>query len=173
MASWLRALRARTPPTPTRRANLEAARAQQRRPVVGAAEPPLHERLAVRTGDLTAVLLFGAAWIAFWGLLWLRSRATRSRRRLARGRRPPRRRCSRSSAGALLAWKADDRRLPTAVVVSAVAPVREGPARTLKPAFELHEGTVVRVLEARGDLARVRLANRLEGWVASADLEVL
>jgi len=51
--------------------------------------------------------------------------------------------------------------------------VREGPERALKPAFELHEGTTVKVLEARGDLARVQLQNGLTGWVASSDLEVI
>jgi len=171
MASWLRALRL-DPADADARANLELLRARNADQVLGAADPPLHERLAERTGDLTAVLLFGAAWVAFWALLWLRSRATRSRRRLIAAGATLAALLA-LLAGALLAWKADDRRLPTAVVVVAAAPVREGPARTLKAAFELHEGTVVRVLEARGDLARVRLPNRLEGWVASADLEVL
>jgi uncharacterized protein YgiM (DUF1202 family) len=59
------------------------------------------------------------------------------------------------------------------VVVSPVTAVREGPQRTLKAAFELHEGTAVKVLEARGDLARVQLDNGLSGWMASADLEVI
>jgi len=58
-------------------------------------------------------------------------------------------------------------------VVAPAAPVREGPQRTLKAAFELHEGTTVKVLEARGDLARVQLDNGLTGWVASSDLEVI
>jgi len=171
MASWLRALRL-DPSDADARASLELARAQNADRLAGEVDPPLHERLAERTGDLTAVLLFGAAWAAFWALLWLRSRATPSRRRLAATGATLAALLA-LPAGALLAWKAEDRRTPSAVVVSAAAPVREGPARTLKPAFELHEGTVVRVLEARGDLARVRLANRLEGWVASADLEVL
>jgi uncharacterized protein YgiM (DUF1202 family) len=59
------------------------------------------------------------------------------------------------------------------VVVAPVAPVREGPEKALKAAFELHEGTTVKVVEARGDQARVLLQNGLTGWVASADLEVL
>ena len=59
------------------------------------------------------------------------------------------------------------------MVIAPVSPVREGPSRTLKTAFELHEGTTVRILEAQGDLARIRLLNGLEGWVASADLEVI
>ncbi|HET9555314.1 MAG TPA: SH3 domain-containing protein, partial [Anaeromyxobacteraceae bacterium] len=78
-----------------------------------------------------------------------------------------------ATSGALVAAKAADRRTPSAVVVTKVAPVREGPQRTLKSAFDLHEGTFVRVLEARGDLARVKLDNGLTGWVASADLEVI
>jgi uncharacterized protein YgiM (DUF1202 family) len=64
-------------------------------------------------------------------------------------------------------------RRAAAVGVTRVAPVREGPQRTLRPAFELHEGTEVKVLEARGDLARVQLDNGLGGWVASSDLEVI
>jgi len=171
MASWLRALRL-DPSDADARANLELARAQNADQLVGAADPPLHERLAERVGDLTAVLLFGAAWATFWALLWLRRQLTRSRRRLV-GAAATAVALLALLSGALLAWKADDRRTPAAVVVAAAAPVREGPARALKPGFELHEGTVVRVLEARGDLARIRLPNRLEGWVASADLEIL
>jgi len=41
----------------------------------------------------------------------------------------------------------------------------------LAPAFELHEGTLVRVREVRGDVTRVGLENGLEGWVATGDLE--
>ena len=47
------------------------------------------------------------------------------------------------------------------MVIAPASPVREGPSRTLKTAFELHEGTTVRVLEAQGDVARVRLLNGL------------
>jgi tetratricopeptide (TPR) repeat protein len=171
MASWQRALRL-DPSDADARANLELARAQNVDRLLGAADAPLTTRLLERTGDVTAVALFGSAWVAFWVLLWLRGRATRSARRpfavgalltalLA------------VAAGALLAGKAADRRTPSAVVVAPVAPVREAPQKTLKASFELHEGTAVRLLEARGDLARVRLDNGLEGWVASADLEVI
>jgi sRNA-binding protein len=34
-------------------------------------------------------------------------------------------------------------------------------------------GTRLRVLEARGDQARVRLENGLVGWLAAADLEII
>jgi len=171
MASWLRALRL-DPADADARANLELARALNVDRLVGAADPPLSARLVERTSDGQAVGLFGVAWVALWALLWLRGRSTRRARRplgaaallaaiLAVG------------GGALVAGKAAERRTPAAVVVAPVAPVREGPERALKPAFELHEGTAVKVLEARGDLARIQLDNGLAGWVASSDLEVL
>jgi tetratricopeptide (TPR) repeat protein len=153
-------------------ANLEQARAQNVDRLVGEAQPPLHDRVVARTPAGAALALFGISWSAFWILLWLRSRSSRSARRwlgpaallaalLAVG------------GGALLAGKAADRRTPAAVVIAPVSPVREGPSRTLKAAFELHEGTTVRIIEAQGEVARVRLLNGLEGWVASADLEVI
>ncbi len=171
IASYLRALQL-DPGDPDAQANLDLARAQNVDRLVGETQPPLHARLLARTPDAVALALFGGSWGAFWLLLWLRSRSSRSARRwlgpaalaaalLAVG------------GGALLAGKAADRRTPTAVVVAPVSPVREGPSRTLKAAFELHEGTTVRILEAQGDVARVRLLNGLEGWVASSDLEVI
>jgi tetratricopeptide (TPR) repeat protein len=171
MASWLRALRL-DPADADARANLELARALNVDRLVGAADPPLSARLVERTSDRLAVGLFGAAWVALWGLLWLRARSTR------RARRPLGAAALLAAllsvgAGALVAGKAAERRTPAAVVVAPVAPVREGPERTLKAAFELHEGTSLKVLEARGDLARVLLDNGLGGWVASADLEVI
>jgi tetratricopeptide (TPR) repeat protein len=171
MASWQRALRL-DPADADARANLELARAQNVDRLVGATDQPLGARLVERTGDLTAVVLFGAAWILLWGLLFLRGRAVRRARRPL-GLAALLAALLSLASGALLAAKATDRRTPAAVVVAPVAPVREGPERTLRSTFELHEGTSVRVLEARGDLARVRLDNGLEGWVAAADLEVI
>jgi tetratricopeptide (TPR) repeat protein len=154
------------------RANLELARAGNLDRLPGEGDRPLHQRLLARTPDWLALLLFGAGWTSLWLLLWLRGRSAPSARRmLSLG--------TASAAllavtgGALLAGREVERRTPTAVVISPVAPVREGPSRTLKSSFELHEGTTVRVLEARGDLARVQLENGLTGWVASADLEVI
>jgi tetratricopeptide (TPR) repeat protein len=171
MASWLRALRL-DPSDADARANLELARALNVDRLVGAADLPLSARLVERTSDGLAVGLFGAAWIALWGLLWLRGRSARRTRR-ALGAAALAASLLAVAAGALLAGKASDRRTPGAVVVAPVAPVREGPERALKVAFELHEGTTVKVVEARGDQARVLLQNGLTGWVASADLEVL
>jgi tetratricopeptide (TPR) repeat protein len=171
IASYQRALQL-DPGDADAQANLEQARAQNVDRLVGEAQPPLHARVLARTPDGAALALFGISWTAFWLLLWLRSRSSRSARHwlspaallaalLAVG------------GGALLAGKSADRRTPWAVVIAPASPVREGPSRTLKTAFELHEGTTVRVLEAQGDVARIRLLNGLEGWVASADLEVI
>jgi tetratricopeptide (TPR) repeat protein len=171
MASWLRALRL-DPGDADARANLELARAQNVDRLVGAADPPLTARLVERTPDRLAVALFGTAWVALWALLWLRGRGARRARRPL-GAAAALAALAAVAGGALVAGKAAERRTPTAVVVAPAAPVREGPQRTLKAAFELHEGTTVKVLEARGDLARVALDNGLTGWVASSDLEVL
>jgi len=171
MASWLRALRL-DPSDADARANLELARALNVDRLVGAADPPLSARLVERTSDLLATGLFGAAWVALWALLWLRGRAAR-RARQALGLAALGAALLAVAAGALLAGRAAERRSGAAVVVVPVTAVREGPERSLKAAFELHEGTTLRVLEARGDLARVQLENGLAGWVSSADLEVI
>ncbi len=171
IAAYERALRL-DPLDDDARANLELARAQNADRLVGAADPSLAERLVARTGDALAVGLFGAAWAALWALLWLHGRAThRARQALAAASLLAA--LLALAGGALVAAKAADRRLPSAVVVVPVAPVREGPERALKAAFEVHEGTTLRVLEARGDQARVRLDNGLTGWVAAADLEII
>jgi tetratricopeptide (TPR) repeat protein len=171
MASYLRALRL-DPSDADARANLELARAQNADRLVGAAEPSLLARLVARTGDGAAVASFGVAWVAMWVLLWLRGRAARRGRR-ALGALALAAALAAVAGGTLLAGKAAERRGTVAVVVVPAAPAREGPERSLKAAFELHEGTTVRVLEARGDQARVELENGLAGWVASADLEVI
>jgi len=171
MAAYERALRL-DPQDDDARANLELARAQNADRLVGAAEPSFLERLVARTGDGVAVALFGAAWTALWATLWLRGRATRRGRRLL-GSAALLAALLSVAGGGLVVAKASDRRLPSAVVVAPVAQVREGPERALRPAFEVHEGTRLRVLEARGDQARVKLENGLTGWLAAADLEII
>ena len=171
IASYQRAL-ALDPGDADVQANLEQARAQNVDRLVGEAQPPLQARLLARTPDRAALALFGLAWSTFWLLLWLRSRSSRSARRWL-GPAALLAALLAVAGGALLAGKAADRRTPSAVLIAPASAVREGPSRTLKPAFELHEGTTVRVLEAQGDVARVKLLNGLEGWVASADLEVI
>ena len=169
VASWARALRL-DPGDADARANLELARAQNVDEVVGAEARPLLVRAVERVPDGGAVGLFALAWLALWlGL---------AGRRLA----PPRLRVRMGAlalacavlvvpAGALLAGKAAARGTTTAVVVAPVAAVREGIEPALRPVFELHEGTEVRVLEVRDGAVRVRLGNGMEGWVGAADVE--
>ena len=53
------------------------------------------------------------------------------------------------------------------VVVSNTAALREGPERVAKVLMEVHAGLKVRLLNEVGDFTRVRLANGVEGFVAS------
>jgi hypothetical protein len=56
-------------------------------------------------------------------------------------------------------------------VVVPSAPAREAPEAALRPVFDVHEGTELDVLELRGEHARVRLGNGLEGWVPARAIE--
>jgi len=169
VASWARALRL-DPGDADARANLELARAQNVDEVVGAEARPLLVRAVERVPDGEAVGLFALAWLALWlGLAgrplappWLRARMGALALACAVLAVP---------AGALLAGKAAARGTTTAVVVAPVAAVREGIEPALRPIFELHEGTEVRVLEVRDGAVRVRLGNGMEGWVGATDVE--
>jgi tetratricopeptide (TPR) repeat protein len=170
IASWERALRL-DPGDADARENLRAARADDPDGAL-TGEATLFSRLVERTGDGLAVLLFGLPWAALWVALTLRTRRTgRSRRVL--GAAALLAAAAAIAGAALLAGRARDRRLPVAIVNAPTAPAREGPSAALKPAFELHEGTRVRVIRIAGDLALVSLEGGLEGWVAAGDLEPL
>lgn len=170
IASWERALRL-DPGDDDARENLRAARADDPdRALTG--EATLFARLVERTGDGLAVLLFGLPWWALWGALALRTRRT-GRARRALGAAALLAAVATLGGGALLAGRASDRRVPLAIVTAPTAPVREGPSPALKPAFELHEGSRVRVVRITGDFALARLEGGLEGWIAASDLEVL
>lgn len=170
IASWERALRL-DPGDDDARENLRAARADDPdRALTG--EATLFSRLVERTGDGLAVLLFALPWWALWGTLSLRTRRT-GRARRALGAAVLLAAFATVAGGALLAGRARDRRVPVAIVTSPTAPAREGPSTALKPAFELHEGTRVRVVRVAGDVTLVRLDGGLEGWVAASDLEPL
>jgi tetratricopeptide (TPR) repeat protein len=171
LASYERALRL-DPGDADARHNLEVALAGNVDRLVGAAERSLAERVAARLSDRAASTLFAAAWIGLWAAL--------AARRRARGRARPVLTAAALAAaaaclagGALLGTKILDRRTPAAIVIAPATAVREGPSRTLRPTLELHEGTRVRLLEARDDLLRVRLENGLEGWVEAGDLEAI
>jgi tetratricopeptide (TPR) repeat protein len=62
---------------------------------------------------------------------------------------------------------------PYAIVVSATAPVREGPASDFKAAFEVHEGLKVRVVRRENGFLRIHLLNGTEGWVADRDAPII
>jgi tetratricopeptide (TPR) repeat protein len=168
-ASYERALRL-DPLDADARANLALARSANVDRVLGAADRPFLTRLVERIPDAAATAAFAAAWLLLWAALALRRRAP--------GRvRPPLAALAIAAAlaaaatGALLAGRASALGIRSAVVIAPSSPVREGPEEALRPAFELHEGTRIRVLEVRGAMARIRLENGLEGWIAVRDLE--
>lgn len=169
LAAWLRAERA-APNDAAVRANLALARAARVDRLDGDEGRGLLARLATRTPDPAAVAAFLLPWTALWVALALRPRAApRARAGLAAAAVL----CAPGAAagGALLAARAAEVEAARAVVVAPSAPARPGPERALRPAFELHEGAEVRVLEARGDAVRVRLPNGLEGWLEASTVE--
>lgn len=171
IASYARALRL-DPDDADARANLALARAANVDRLVGERPPPLLQRLAALVSDRVAVASFGAAWLVLWGALAAWRRAP-GRARGALAAAAVLGAVGSVAAGLVLAGKAASARTAAAVVVAASSPVREAPEPALRPIFELHEGTELRVLEVRGETARVLLANGLEGWVAAGDLEVI
>lgn len=170
VASWERALRL-DPSDADARENLRTARRDDPdRALVG--EPTLAARIVGRTGDGLAAACFLLPWSILWGALALRShRVGRARRAL--GLLALIASLGVLAGGSLLAGRAQERRFPLAVVTSPTAQVRAGPGTALKTAFELHEGTRLRVRELSGDFALVRLEGGLEGWVTRSAIEPL
>ena len=168
-ASYSRALRI-DPGDADARANLELARAQNVDQVVGVEARPFFLRAVERVPNRAATAAFALAWLCLWGTLAFRRYAP-SAAHGPLGAVAFAAALSVVASGALLAGKAAARGATTAVVVAVAAPVREGPESALRPAFELHEGTEVLVLEIRGAAVHVRLGNGLEGWLSARDLE--
>jgi tetratricopeptide (TPR) repeat protein len=75
------------------------------------------------------------------------------------------------ACGALWLAGSHQRSVPYAVVVAKSASVRTGPASDLPASFEVHEGLKVIVQAQAGDYYRVRLANGLEGYLKSEEIE--
>ncbi len=169
--SYERALRI-APGDADAHANLELARAAAVDRLVGTREEPFLDRLVARLPGAGITAAFAGVWLALWGLLLARRRAFGQTRSLL-GAGALAAALLATGSGALLALKARTERVPQGVVVGRVIQVREGPRAALRPVFELHEGTKVRVLEASGDYLRVRLANGLEGWVPRSELAVI
>jgi tetratricopeptide (TPR) repeat protein len=171
VASYLRALR-EAPLDADAAWNLALARGANVDRLVGVPQRPLHARVAARTPDAAAA----AAFAVPWSLLWL---ALAARRLGPAGARPSLGAAALLLAAAaalgagLLAARDAELRRTLAVVVVESAPAREAPEAALRPAFQVHEGTEVEVLELRGDAARVRLGNGLEGWVEARALEAV
>lgn len=62
----------------------------------------------------------------------------------------------------------------SAIVVRAVSTVRSSPSdSTAKDLFVLHEGTKVKVLDEFGTWLNIELSDGRQGWIASADLEMI
>ncbi len=169
--SYERALRIE-PGDADARANLEQARSAAVDRLVGAREEPFLDRLLARLPRMESTAAFGATWLALWGLLLARRRAF-GRTRSLLGAAVLAAACLSTGSGGLLALEARSERIPQAVVVAPVSAVREAPEAALRAAFELHEGTKVRVLEASGRYLRVRLANGLEGWLARSEVAMI
>jgi hypothetical protein len=164
VAAYQRALRL-DPGDGDARANLTLAQAENVDRVLGADRPPFLTRAVARLPAAPATAAFAAAWLLFWLALAARRLLPGARRAL--GALALAAAAASVATGTALAARAAQLAAAEAVVIAQVAPVREAPDRALRPAFELHEGTVVRVLEVRGAQARVRLANGLEGWIAA------
>jgi hypothetical protein len=162
VASYQRALRV-DPGDADVRANLALAQAGNVDRVLGAQSPPFLARVVARLPAGRTASVFAALWLALWAALAARRLLPHVRRALSAAALAAA--VGAVAAGGALAARAAQLADAEAVVVAPVAPVREGPDRVLRPAFELHEGTLVRVVEVRGDAVRVRLANGLEGWI--------
>lgn len=155
------------------RANLGKARRLRVDKLVGSPEEtagsePLTSRIVFHTRGERWSLAFLVLWTGGWMLVLLRRFASSSGRR-----------------GAMVAfgWLAVGLSLPCAVVTAAHAyvsesardaivvapalPVREGPDASIKPAFEVHEGLKVRLLDQQGAFTRIRLSNGLQGWISA------
>lgn len=170
VASWERALRL-DPSDDDASENLRAARRDDPdRALVG--EPTLVARIVGRTGDGLATACFLLPWWILWGALALRARRV-GRARRALGLLALVAALGVLTGGSLLAGRAQERRFPLAVVTSPTVQVRAGPSPALKSAFELHEGTRLRVRGLSGDFALVRLDGGLEGWVTRSAIEPL
>jgi tetratricopeptide (TPR) repeat protein len=171
VVGWERALR-RDPRHEDARANLRLAREQVVDRVVGAAPPPALERIGARLPAGRIAWGLAGAWLLMAGAVVLRRRAKRRRTLLALV----------ASAGllgslalasltAVVVWYHEA--VERAVVVKPVVQVRSGPAPRFDPAFEIHEGLVVRVVDRDGPYLRVRLDNGRSGWVLRRSMETI
>ncbi|MCA9797017.1 MAG: tetratricopeptide repeat protein [Candidatus Eremiobacteraeota bacterium] len=74
---------------------------------------------------------------------------------------------------ALLSWKELGPGAHRAVVVSALAQVKNGPGREFTDSLTLHSGTAVTVLDERGDWFAILALGRIQGWVRREQVETI
>lgn len=141
--------------------------------VVGAREEASFvERVGERVPGKTVGGAFAALWVLAFGAFVLRRVAPRGRGALLGVGLA-------SALGALVSatllwtvwWHRTHARY--AVVTARSTPVREGPAKDFRSAFEIHEGLKVRVVKEADGFLRVRLPNGTEGWVLGKDAPVI
>ena len=156
------------------RTNLERIREKRLDKVVGQelGEAPVQRLLLGLPGPWLS-WAFAALWALGFGLL-----IAGRRRRILAGFGIASLALALGAGGLAWAWERSEA-VPYAVVIAKVAEVRPGPDPKLTPSFEVHEG--LKVLLEKGEvgapsteergLARIRLANGLEGWVEASALE--
>ncbi|HBH08425.1 MAG TPA: competence protein, partial [Rikenellaceae bacterium] len=81
------------------------------------------------------------------------------------------------SAGALSfsIWqKSDSEKADTAIVMSPVSSVKSSPSSgSSKDLFVIHEGTKVTILDEVGTWKNISLADGRQGWIETADIEII
>ena len=150
----------------------EATKANMDKIVGAREEEPLSERLGARVPLEESGWIFAATWLLAWGALILRLFTRRVRgtlfgASLVIG-------IVAVISGTMLGlgtWVRANVRY--AVVTTPVTSVREGPAKTFKAAFEIHEGLKVRVVGQQEEFERIRLPNGVEGWVTQDEVPVI
>lgn len=159
---------------PDLEANLTLARTRQLDDVVGAAaHSPLSARLTEAVPLRPVALVFASLWAAAFGVLILRRLLPSLRRPAVTGLATVLL-IAAVPAGALVAvhaWRHANVR--EAVVLAPTLVVRELPDVSSKVSFEVHAGLKVRLMDAAGPFARIRLPNGVEGWADQQSLAAL
>lgn len=169
--AWERALR-RDPGDEDARANLSLVRAASP-DVAIVGEDPVLARLGARLApDPLAAGLLGT-WLLACALLLARRLAVGRSARLVLGLGAALLVAASAVLGAatILAVRARD--AGDAVVLVSSTPVRDAPEDAARTAFELHEGTRVRLTGRTGPFAHIRLPSGLTGFVEARHLETV
>ena len=155
------------------RFNLEQARKLADRRAIdkieGAQRDPAWIRLVTAFTTSAQTWLFFTLYLGCFALLFLRRRAAEDARApLSAGAAILG--VAAVLAGAALAGRGVLERIPFAIVLPDVVPVKEGADPNYRTSFEIHAGLRVRLVERDQDWIRIRLANGLEGWVRDQDV---